>query len=195
VLHGILCESLAAYPDVRIDVHLTDERINLVRQGFDLAIRMGTLDDSELTSRRLGSFRRVVCASPGYLAKHGRPQTPADLARHDCLIVDRSLATWRFGGDDGEMAVRVPWRFCVNHIAVLLGAARAGHGIANLPRYLVTDDLASGALVALLADRPQPPVDVTAVYPATRTPSAPLRALIDLLVERLRTSMPAPAEG
>lgn len=193
VLHGILCEYLGAYPDVRLDVHLSDERVNLVRDGFDLAIRMGALDDSELIARRLGRFARVVCASPAYLQRRGRPETPADLAGHDCLIIDRRLAGWQFGAEDGAPAdgelheVRVPWRLCADNVEVVRTAVRGGHGIANLPRYLVEGDLASGTLVELLARYRQPPVDISAVYPATREPAPPLRALIDLLIDRLRS--------
>ena len=184
----MLCEYLEAYPAVRIDLHLTDERVNLVREGFDVAVRMGALYDSELTARRLGSFRRVICASPAYLARRGVPARPADLQDHDCLILGRGLAGWRFlGGDEGgegETGVRVPWRLSADHIDVVLGAARAGHGIADLPRYAVADDLAAGTLVALLEEHPQPPVPITALYPAA-TPSPPLRALLDLLARHV----------
>jgi DNA-binding transcriptional LysR family regulator len=186
VLQPILADYLARFADVRIEAYLTDQRVNLIRDGFDLAIRMGTLDDSELAARRLGSFRRVVCASPDYIGRRGAPQNPAELNDHDCLVIDRSLATWRFESAHGPMPVRVPWRLCVNHIEVIRSAARAGRGIANLPHYLVSDDLAAGTLVALLPDFAQPRAEITAVYPAARPPSPPLRALIDLLAERLR---------
>lgn len=96
VLAGALCAYLQEYPRVRIDLHLTDDRVNLVREGFDLAVRMGELADSELTARRLGGFRKVVCASPAYLARRGTPQRPADLQRHDCLVLGRGFAGWRF---------------------------------------------------------------------------------------------------
>ena len=184
ILADVLCEYLAAYPRVRIDLHLTDERINLVREGFDLAIRMGALEDSELTARRLGGFRRVVCASPAYLGRRGSPLKPADLQNHDCLILGRGLAGWRFLEGNGEISVHVPWRLSADHIDVVLGAVRAGHGIADLPRFTVEDDLAAGTLVALLEDHPQPPVPITALYPAA-APSAPLRALLDVLARRM----------
>lgn len=189
VLAEALCAYLQAYPGVRIDLHLTDERINLVREGFDLAVRMGELEDSELTARRLGGFRKVVCASPAYLARRGTPQRPADLQQHDCLILGRGLAGWRFrdgdGGEDGRaITVHVPWRLSADHIDVVLAAARAGHGIADLPRFAVEEDLGAGTLLALLEDYPQPPVPVTALYPAA-APSPPLRALLDLLARRM----------
>lgn len=187
ILQPILAEYLARFADVRIEAHLTDQRVNLIRDGFDLAIRMGTLDDSELAARRLGSFQRVVCASPDYLRRRGTPHAPGDLAAHDCLVIERALATWRFESPAGDVPVRVPWRLCINHVQVLRAAAHAGHGIANLPQYLVEDDLAAGTLVALLPEFSQPQVEITAVYPASRPPSPPLRALIDLLAERLRT--------
>lgn len=105
VLAGALCAYLQEYPRVRIDLNLTDDRVNLVREGFDLAVRMGELADSELTARRLGGFRKVVCASPAYLARRGTPQRPADLQRHDCLVLGHGLAGWHFregGGAEGD---------------------------------------------------------------------------------------------
>lgn len=194
VLQPILADYLARFGDVRIEAYLTDQRINLIRDGFDLAIRMGTLDDSELAARKLGAFDRVVCASPDYVQRRGAPATPDDLTEHDCLIIDRSLATWRFlpeqrsadGSAKRECSVRVRWRLCVNHVEAVRASARAGRGIANLPCYLVGDDLAAGTLLALLPGYAQPKVEITAVYPVSRTPSPPLRALLDLLAERLK---------
>lgn len=185
ILAKVVCQYLEDYPQVRIDLHLTDERVNLVRDGFDLAVRMGALEDSEMTARRLGSFRRVVCASPAYVARRGAPTSPQDLQGHDCLILGRDLASWRFlSGADAEISMRVPWRMSADHIDVVLSAARAGRGIANLPLYVAADDLAAGTLVALLEDHPQPPVSITALFPTT-TPSMPLRAMLDLLARRV----------
>lgn len=186
MLHGIVCSYLLRFPDMRVEIHLTEERVNLVRDGFDLAIRMGTLVDSELASRRLGAFSRVVCAAPDYLARRGQPRQPADLDQHDCVVVDRRLSTWRFSCERGEVSVHVSWRLCANHIEVVHDAVCGGQGIGNLPRFVVASDLADGRLVEVLADWPQPPIEMTAVYPASRAPSPPVRALIDLLVERTR---------
>jgi DNA-binding transcriptional LysR family regulator len=187
LLQPVLADYLTRFPDVRIEAHLTDQRVNLVRDGFDLAIRMGVLHDSELAARRLGTFRRVVCASPEYIRRRGVPEQPTDLRNHDCLVIERSLRAWQFEAAGPGAIVHVPWRLCINHIDLIRAAARAGRGIANLPHYLVADDLAVGTLVALLSNFSQPSVEITAVYPADHPPSPPLRALIDLLAERLRT--------
>ena len=164
----LLPEFLALHPGVRVSVDLNDQTVDLVSAGMDLAIRIGALDDSTLVARRLASNRRVLCASPGYLRAHGEPQGPADLARHDCLLLVGAQGrneVWRLQDGGNEVAVRVQGRLEANQGELLRDAAVAGLGIAVHSTWHINDDLRAGRLRrlrgALLSDvRPaQGPVE------------------------------------
>jgi DNA-binding transcriptional LysR family regulator len=182
VLGPVLCSFMHIEPNVRFELNLTDARVNLLQQNVDIAIRMGTLDDADLMSRKIASVTRLLCASPAYLATRGTPVAPTDLSTHDCIVTSSKLDQWVFS--DGT-EIRVPWRLAAGNIALARDAAIGGHGIALLPRFLIADDLASRKLVHVLPDHPLPKAEATALYPRDRVPSIATRLLLDHMVSQL----------
>lgn len=184
----LLPEFLARHPRLRLSTHLSDHFVDLVSEGFDLAIRIGALEDSNLVARRIASNRRVVCAAPGYLARHGAPRTPQDLAGHECLLLsgrDGRHDVWRFTGSGGEtITVRVQGRFDSNLGELVRDAALAGQGIATFSLWHVADDLRGGQLRLLLPDYPLPATTISAVTPHRRTMPPRVRAFVDFLAEK-----------
>jgi len=174
----------AEHPRVTVDLRLSDHRVALVEEGFDLAVRIGTLRDSSLVARKLATMPLVVCASPDYLARRGRPQHPAALATHNCLIDDnmREPETWRFVDDDGdERAVRVSGTFRTNAPRALASMALGGVGIARCPLYAVESALDEGRLERLFRGQEGIVFGLYAIYPPNRHLTARVRALIDHL--------------
>jgi DNA-binding transcriptional LysR family regulator len=145
---------LNEYPDVQVELSLNDLNVDLIEAGLDLAVRIGALADSSLVARQVGSVRRVVVASPEYLARRGVPRTPQDLATHDTIFgMARSPAReWRFGPSPRGAIVRLSPRLLVDDIETQVQSAQAGRGIARVLSYQVTDELAAGTLVRLLQD-------------------------------------------
>jgi DNA-binding transcriptional LysR family regulator len=185
----LLPEFLALHPGVRVSVDLSDLKVDLVSAGLDLAIRIGALDDSTLVARQLASNRRVLCASPAYLQRHGAPATPADLERHECLLLVGSQGrqdTWRLGdGRGGEVAVRVRGRIESNQGDLLRDAALAGLGIALHSSWHVSADLRAGRLQVVLPDWPLAETGIHALMPQRRLVPPRVRAFVDFLAERL----------
>ena len=183
LLDPIVAEYLRRWPRVRVEIRLTAERLDLVAEGLDLAIRRGALDDSEaLTARRLGTSELTCFASPDYIARRGAPQTPADLAGHDCIVIagPSGPPAWTFPGPRGPERIPVSARLRVNSRRMAYQAARGGLGIARLNRVLREDDLRSGHLVELLPAYREV-ADVYAVYPRARPTPIKIRAFLDLL--------------
>jgi DNA-binding transcriptional LysR family regulator len=177
----------ARHPEVRFDVQLSDRFVDLVDEGFDLAIRIGESPTQNLIARRLGETRLVACAAPIYLRERGAPETPADLARHACLTYEYLPLrnTWRFRDQAGsEHAVRVAGPVHANNGEMLVAAAVEGIGIAMEPDFIVAGQLAAGRLVRILADYAPAPTNIYAVYPSRRHLSAKVRAFVDFLAER-----------
>lgn len=183
-----LSEFLARHPDVRVSVDLNDHIHDLVSAGFDLAIRIGTLDDSSLVARRIATNRRVLCASAEYLRRHGVPKVPQDLERHDCLLLvgrqgPRDL--WRLSdGKGGEIAVRVKGRIESNQGELLRDAALSGLGLGMFSTWHVCEDLQAGRLRVVLPDYPLADGGIHAVMPQRRLAPARVRAFVDFLMER-----------
>lgn len=191
--HGpaIVAPALAAfaerYPQVSVELVVGDALVDLIAERFDLSIRLGWLRDSSLRAAKLASFRQCLVASPGYLARHGTPQTPAELAAHRwiALTILNSPTRWTFTEASGtEHAVQMRAAASANTTLAAHGFVVAGMGISVLPDYVVADDLEAGRLVALLPGFRLPEGGVHAVYPG-RQPSVKVRAFIDLLRERL----------
>jgi DNA-binding transcriptional LysR family regulator len=182
-LGPVLSDFLAQYPRVQVDMTMTDRRIDIVDEGYDVAIRIGALSDSSLIARKLADSRRVVCAAPAYLAAHGAPQTPHDLAGHNCLghVSLRGADEWEFAGADGEITVRAVGTLTVNNGDMLRLAALAGSGLVLLPTFIVGPDLAAGRLLAVLREFEAPAHPISAVYAAGRPVAAKVRAFIDHL--------------
>jgi DNA-binding transcriptional LysR family regulator len=177
----------ARHPELKFDVQLSDRFVDLVEEGFDLAIRIGESPTQNLIARKLGETRLVSCAAPIYLRERGAPEAPADLARHACLTYEYlpQRNTWRFRDRAGKAhAVRVAGPVHANNAEMLAAAAIEGIGIAMEPDFIVGADLAAGRLVRILADYAPAPTNVYAVYPSRRHLSAKVRAFVDFLAER-----------
>jgi DNA-binding transcriptional LysR family regulator len=182
VLAPVICDLLRAEPELRIDLRLTDERLNVIEDGLDLAIRMGALDDAELLSRRLTMVKRVLCASPDYLDANGTPDTPAALTRHSCIVTSAALNRWRF---EDQTETLVPWRLSAGNVLLACDATLGGHGIALLPQFLAEEHLATGKLRPVLSDFPLPRSEVTALYPKDRILSQATKTVIESLINAL----------
>ncbi|HEV8692849.1 MAG TPA: LysR family transcriptional regulator [Lysobacter sp.] len=184
----LLPEFLALHPGVRVSVDLNDVKVDLVSAGMDLAIRIGALDDSTLVASRLATNRRVLCASPDYLRRHGEPKTPSDLAEHECVLLVGSQGrqdVWRLLDGDREIAVRVQGRVESNQGELLRDAAVAGLGIALHSTWHVMGDLRAGRLQVVMPDYPPAETGIYAVMPQRRLVPARVRAFVDFLADRL----------
>ena len=173
------------YPKVELALSLSDRSVNVMDEGFDVAVCIADLRDSSLAARRLAPNRRVVCASPAYLAAHGTPRTPEDLAKHNCLVVSDFTANWQYKTRDGRStSVRVQGRYACDNWEVLRQWALAGLGIALKSTWDVYHQLEDGTLVAILPDYAfHSDVAIYAVYPHRRFLPAKTRVFIDFLAE------------
>ncbi|MEK8025885.1 LysR family transcriptional regulator [Pseudaquabacterium rugosum] len=179
---------MARHPRLTLDVTLTDRFVDLVDEGVDLAVRIGQLQASSLVSRRLASTRLVLCASPEYLARHGTPRTPADLAGHTTFAY-KLLASgdqWPFEGPDGPLTVKVNPRMRSNSGDSCCVAALQHQGIVLQPSFMVGRHLASGALVELLADHRSRELGIHAVWPSRRQLAPKVRLMVEYLVAAFR---------
>ncbi|MBK6638885.1 MAG: LysR family transcriptional regulator [Rhodocyclaceae bacterium] len=178
---------LALYPKITLDLTLTDVRARSREENFDLAIRVGPLDDSSVVARRICSLERLVVASPAYLETHGCPQHPDELSQHRCLWNSSlpALRDWPFKDGESVRSVRVVGPVVVNNNETLRNLALAGVGIARLPDVMIGDDLRSGRLLRILDDHAHhEPVTVFATYASGRNLSPKVRVMIDFLTER-----------
>jgi len=186
-LAPILPSFMTAYPDVRVDLALTDDLVDVVAEGADVVVRIGALPDSSLMVRRIGSSRRVVCAAPSYWKQKGRPDLPGDLTHHDCLTYHylTSRSEWRFSGPSGEFGVRVQGSLHANNGDVLRQAALAGRGVAALPTFICGEDIAGGRLETVLEQFEPPDLGIYAIFTHRRHLSAKVRAFVHFLVRTL----------
>ncbi|MBI6909377.1 LysR family transcriptional regulator [Pseudomonas sp. SIMBA_059] len=177
---------LQRHPHVSVEVDLSDRPVDLIGEGYDLVLRIGTLEDSTLIARRIASVQRVYCASPDYLAVRGTPQKPEDLAGHDCLPYGHGRQVqWRFQAKGKLQSLNVSGRMRVNNGELLRDTAIAGMGVTYLPTFIVADALKDGRLVTLLDEYAPEPLTLSAVYPQHRQSSRPVQALVEFLRERL----------
>jgi DNA-binding transcriptional LysR family regulator len=178
---------LARHPKLRMSVHLSDQVVDLVSEGFDLAIRIGALEDSGLVARRIAANRRVLCASPDYLRRRGRPLHPEQLAEHECLLLfgrQGRQDVWRLQDPQGrDVAVRVHGRYESNFGELLRDAAVAGEGIALHSLWHVAEDLRQGRLQVVLPAYPPATTAISAVMPQRQLVPPRVRAFVDLLVD------------
>lgn len=179
---------LARYPDVELDLSLSDGVIDIIEERADVAIRTGPMRDSGLKARKLGESRRVVVAAPDYLAKHGVPQTPDELAQHNCLTFNfrRSMDEWafRYPGEERIRPIAVKGNFKANNGSSVRQLAIAGLGLARIGQFHVQKDLDAGTLVPVLDDyNPEDMEFIHAVFAGHEHMAARIRAFIDFLVE------------
>jgi len=185
----VIAEFTNLYPDLSIVMTMTGRMVDLVEEGFDLALRVTPVPDSALIMRRLASFRFVVCGASEYLARRGTPEQPSDLAHHNCMIYSDSPwgKEWHFVTPDGrEQAVWLSGNLQANSGDALRLAALFGQGLMYAPRYLVAGDLKSGRLIPVLTDFQTAKLTIDAIYPHRRHVSAKVRFFLDLLTKYFR---------
>lgn len=184
-LGSLLPAFLQRYPEVSVEVDLSDRSVDVIGEGYDLALRIGLLEDSSLIARPIAVIPRVYCASPGYLQQRGTPLEPQQLSDHDCLPYGHSRQVhWRFEGRGPKArpsSLAVSGRMRANNGELLRDAAIAGLGIAYLPMFIVGAALRDGRLVSVLDDYTSEPLRLCAVYPQHRQSSRPVQALIEFL--------------
>ena len=181
-----VADFMEKYPDLRIQLLLSDQQVDPVQEGFDVTLRIADLPSSSMIARRIAPARRAICASPSYLARHGTPKHPDDLRGHACLTYGH-LATgnqWKLTGPDGDHWIAIPWTLCINNAEVLRDAAVQGRGIALLPTFIAGADFQQGRLATILPGYQAPEISIYAIYPETRHLSLKVRVFIDFLVER-----------
>ncbi|MDP3798773.1 MAG: LysR family transcriptional regulator [Polaromonas sp.] len=174
------------YPDVELDIALSDRVVDIVEEGYDLAIRISRSGPATHAARKLATSRNIVCASPAYLQAHGEPLKPADLASHRCLGYTYAATAneWHFVDEQGRPhMVKVNYVMHANNGDTARAAAIAGQGVIWQPAFLIGQDLQEGRLVPLLPAYRMPDIDVLAVYPSRRHLSAKVRVMVDFLVE------------
>jgi DNA-binding transcriptional LysR family regulator len=187
----VLAAYAARFPDVKVEADLTDRQVNLVEEGYDLAVRVGPLTDSRLVARRLGAAIAIgVYASPSYLRNAGTPKRPSDLAGHRCLVMpgSQSSVIWTFRSRGKPLTVSVEPHLAVNSFAVLCHLAVVGLGVARLPSLYVRRALAARELREVLRPFAEPARAPFVVYPSARHVSPALRAMVDLLAERFEAA-------
>jgi DNA-binding transcriptional LysR family regulator len=186
-----IAEFIARYPRIEADLRVSDRPVDVVGDGFDLAVRIRELADSSLKARRLGELRTVVYGAPGYFARHGRPEAPDDLARHRCVLRSTSTSeseaeAWRFQIGGQVRMVRVSGGFRANDTTAAQAAVRHGLGVGYGPFWQIRDSLDRGALEIVLQDFEAPRIPIHAVVPPTGMPPAKTRLFVDALAERLK---------
>jgi DNA-binding transcriptional LysR family regulator len=189
----IVLAFLKLYPEVKIDLEMSDRFVGLVEEGFDLAIRLGNLVEGNLIVSRIAVDPRVLVAAPAYLERHGTPETPQDLLQHRCLVYSY-LSTrnhWHFTGPEGDTSVRVSGPFKVNNGEALRAAVLDGLGIAMLGQYLIGDDVRCGAVKTVCQAYVPHPLDVQVVFAPTRHLPQRVRVFIDYLRRELRARLVA----
>lgn len=187
----LLTEFLKVYPDVKVRLVLGDRSFNLLEDHIDLAVRIGKLPDSALVATRVGMVRKVVCASPAYLAKRAAPKKPADLSGHDCVSFasEMSSETWRFKANQSEIVVPVQPRLVVNTAEAAIDAALLGAGVTRVLSYQIEKAVKAGSLLTLLKKFEPEAVPVSLMYTGQRQLPLKLRAFLDFAAPRLRTAL------
>ena len=178
---------LREQPDIEIDLQLNDRIVDLADEGFDAAFRFGELRDSGLVARRLRSLGRIICAAPAYLARHGTPGEPEDLANHNCLAFRyvQPERDWVFRGFGKERHVSIKGQLTVNNGSALVEAAIAGTGVALLPEYLAAPDLEAGRLIRLFSEYDLSRAPLQLVYLPDRHMTPKMRSFVEFVVERM----------
>jgi DNA-binding transcriptional LysR family regulator len=181
------------HPEVELDVALIDRVVDIVEEGYDLAIRISRAGSTAHVAKKLGTSRNLVCASPAYLRRRGRPKVPADLAEHACIGYTYAVTgdEWHLADDSGKPhVVKVTCAMHTNNGDTARAAALAGRGIVWQPTFLIGEDLREGRLVPLLPGYHLPDIDVLAVYPSRRHLSAKVRVMVDFLADAFKGTPP-----
>ena len=182
---------LTEYPEITLSVLLLDRITNLIEEGIDAAIRIGTLPDSTMVARKLGSVHRILVASPDYVARHGRPEAPADLTRHVMIAFTGLMPNreWRYLDGRSGKAVSFTPRLEINDAVAAISAAEAGDGITVALSYMVAEKIRQGSLVQILDEWTPPAVPVNLVFPQSRLLAPKLRVFVDFAAPRLKRAL------
>ncbi|GMM90494.1 LysR substrate-binding domain-containing protein [Vibrio fortis] len=186
ILPGVIAEFNERYPDINIDMDLDNRFVDIVNDRFDLAIRTGVLPDSSLIARKLVDAHWVVCASPKYLAVNGKPESPKELVKHNCLAYsyqETGAKEWAFKAGDELYQVKVDGNLCTNNSSALRNVALLGQGIIYVPRVLIHDDLEQGRLIQLFQGQTAKCLGIYAVYPYTRQQPEKVKRFIEHLYQ------------
>lgn len=191
-LANVLPEYLAAYPEVDIELTLSDRQIDLIDEGYDAVFRVGELSDSGLIARTLRSVAMILCAAPAYIEAHGAPVTPAGIRMHECLGFAHGTTrdSWSFGGPNGIETIDISYRLIANNGQALLTSALAGLGLLLQPAGLVRNEIATGRLVQLLTGYTAPVRPLHILYAPDRRITPKLRSFIDFAVKHFGTESP-----
>ncbi|EGU29840.1 LysR family transcriptional regulator [Vibrio scophthalmi] len=179
----LLHEFLLLYPQLDLELNLTNQTVDLIENGYDIAIRLGRLRDSTMIAKRLSSRQLYVCASPDYIQRYGAPHSLSELSHHQCLV--GSVEYWHFQDKNSEKSLRVSGRIQCNSGFALLDAAKRGLGLVQLPDYYVQAGLDSGELVEVLKEYRDEREGIWALFPQNRNLSPKVRLLIDFLAEKM----------
>jgi DNA-binding transcriptional LysR family regulator len=186
-LSPILPSLSATHPGLRVELRLEDRSVDLVKEGVDLAIRAAAPPDrASLVARELASYRRVVCAAPSFLARHGAIDSVAALEAAPCVLHCCGPAVWKFETPEGDKSVTVDGPLCANNVDVIRDAVLAGVGVAWLPDYVIGDELRDGRLVRLLPEAKLPPIRVYGIMPKQARQAPAVRAVLETLGASLR---------
>lgn len=185
VIAPVIAEFVALYPEASVSIVATGRMVDLVEEGFDLAIRITPIPSSSLIIRRLASYRFVVCGAPDYFTSRGRPERPADLIHHNCLNYSDAPwgAEWHFASSDNDEAVPITGNLQANNVESLRRAAVLGQGLIYVPTFLISDELKSGRLVPTLTEFPTIERSIDAIYPHRQHLSAKVRSFIDMVAK------------
>lgn len=179
------------FPQIEVELNITDRQVDLVAEQIDIGVRMGALGDSSLIAKRIGQSQRVICASPAYLEAHGTPQTPVDLADHNCMTISHisNLTKWPFATPEGINRLTVHGNFSTDSAEVLRQMALAGQGIVRLGRFILIDDIRAGRLVPILTDHHSDETfPMSLVMPVGPHRAPRVRAFVDFIVEKMRSA-------
>jgi DNA-binding transcriptional LysR family regulator len=183
----LMPEFQSKFPDIRLQFQLTGQAIDLIAEGVDLAIRLGALKDTSLVARKIGESPRLVCASPGYVKRHGQPQSPSELRRHNCLRLSthESFNRWGFSNRRRKETVEVEGNFITDNVDALHEYMLLGGGIGRLSAFMVARDIERGRLVHLLPDYDVERQQIHVVYPHRKHVPAKVRVFVDFLTDKL----------
>lgn len=190
IVAPIISDFVERYPEVDVQLQLTDRPMNLFDDGIDICIRFGNIPDARLSARRIATNRRLLCASPSYLKRFGMPQTPVDLQQHRCIVIresDAAYGTWHFNQGSLQETVKVRGPVTTNDGETAVAWALSGNGVLLRSEWNIAPYLRSGRLREVMADWQLPPADIYAVFPMKHYLSAKIRAFVDYLSDSLQT--------
>jgi len=191
-LGGLLADYQNKYPQVDIQISLHDRQIDVVEEGYDLVLRIASLEDSSLIARRLASCRIVLCASPAYLEKHGEPKTPEELKNHPCLLYtyNDSSKYWTLQNSVGSCKKQIPvdGPLLANNGDLICDAMLKGMGISSMPTFIVGDAIKKGEAKVILPEWHPPSSDIYLLYPSSKNLSAKVRAFVDMSVDHFKVN-------